>query len=317
MAQRSGPPPIVYLLALLLLGGLGYWFFLRKPPQNPGVNAPGTNPATAPTAATPNNSALSTAPPPPPPGGEAFPPPASVPAGTVIRVDGSTSMVTINQNLKAGFQAQFPGTTVETAANGTDNGIQDVLQKTVDVAGASRPLKAEEQGQGLVAVPIASDQIAIVIGANNPYSGGLTASQVYGIFTGQITNWSELGGGDAPIQVLNRPAVSGTHQAFKELVLQGKDFGNTPNITTLPRDETTGMLQQLGQDGIGYATFAQVVNQKTVRVLPIDGTTPEQVSYPYQRELMYVYQSPPSPNTQAFLGYALSPQGQQVIFTGN
>ncbi|KMW70012.1 phosphate ABC transporter substrate-binding protein, partial [Limnoraphis robusta] len=255
--------------------------------------------------------------PPPPPDAEIFPSPASVPPNTQVRIDGSTSMVMINQNLKQGFERQFPGVQVETAANGTNNGIQAVLNGEVDIAGVSRSLTPQEEKQGLKALPIASDQIAIVVGVNNPYQGGLTDSQVYGIFTGQITNWSEVGGPNATIQVINRPAVSGTHQAFQEMILQGRTFGTTPNITTLPRDETTGMLRQLGEDGIGYATFTQVVNQQTVRTVPVEGVQPGSVSYPYQRQLYYVYKQPATPAVQAILGYATSPEGQQVIFREN
>ncbi|MFY7802072.1 MAG: phosphate ABC transporter substrate-binding protein [Limnoraphis robusta] len=301
MAKSSGPPPIVYILIFLILLGTGYWFFLKKPADDPGnINS---------------NTQLTA--PPPPPDAEIFPSPASVPPNTQVKIDGSTSMVMINQNLKQGFERQFPGVQVETAANGTNNGIQAVLNGEVDIAGVSRSLTPQEEKQGLKALPIASDQIAIVVGVNNPYQGGLTDSQVYGIFTGQITNWSEVGGPNATIQVINRPAVSGTHQTFQEIILQGRTFGTTPNITTLPRDETTGMLQQLGEDGIGYATFTQVVNQQTVRTVPVEGVQPGSVSYPYQRQLYYVYKQPATPAVQGILGYATSQEGQQVIFREN
>jgi phosphate transport system substrate-binding protein len=75
------------------------------------------------------------------------------------------------------------------------------------------------------------------------------------------------------------------------------------------------MLQQLGTDGIGYATFEQVADQQTVRVVPIDGLTPEAPTYPFKRSLYYVYRDANSPAVQAFLGYALSPQGQQATVT--
>ncbi|WP_413162796.1 phosphate ABC transporter substrate-binding protein [Capilliphycus salinus ALCB114379] len=302
MAKRSGPPPIVYILIFLILLGCGYWFFLKKPVSEPGNIT--SNPQ-------------ATVPPPPPPDAEFFPSPASVPPNTEIKIDGSTSMVTITQNLKQGFERQFSNATVETVANGTNNGIKAVLNGEADIAGISRSLTPQEEKQGLKALPIASDQIAIVVGINNPYQGGLTDSQVYSIFTGQITNWSEVGGPNATIQVLNRPPVSGTHQAFQEMILQGRTFGTTPNITTLPRDETTGMLRQLGEYGIGYATFTQVVNQQTVRTVPVEGVQPGSLSYPYQRQLYYVYKEPASPEVQAILGYATSPAGQQVIFEEN
>jgi phosphate transport system substrate-binding protein len=226
-------------------------------------------------------------------------------------------MVTINQNLRKGFEKQFPGTKVEAVGNGTDKGIQDLLAGKVDIAAASRPLTAQEQGQKLKSVTITQDAIAVIVGKANPFNRGLTSSQIADIFQGKINNWSAVGGLSATIRVINRPAISGTHQTFKELVLKGANFGTTPNITTLPQDATTPLVQALKTDGIGYATFAQVANQQTARVVAIEGLTPEAASYPYKRSLYYVYKDPASAGVQAFLGYATSPQGQQALTLGN
>jgi phosphate transport system substrate-binding protein len=73
------------------------------------------------------------------------------------------------------------------------------------------------------------------------------------------------------------------------------------------------MLRQLGRDGLGYATHGQVVDQQTVRVVPINGLTPEAEAYPFQRPLFYAYRNPPDPGVRAFLGYAFSPIGQLAI----
>ena len=302
MSKRSGPPPIVFiLLFLVLLGGGYWWFFMRDTkPQIGGEilsnnqNSQGNQPIA-----------------------EAFPAPNSVPSGTTVKIDGSTSMVTINQNLKKSFEKKFPGTSVVTRAQGSSNGIEALRNGIVDVAAVSRPLTQEEESQGLVAVPMAKDAIAIIVGEANLSIKGLTSTQVADIFQGKVNNWSAVGGSNQSIQVINRPAVSGTHQAFKDLVLKGNNFGTTPNITTLPRDETTGLIRALGNNGIGYATFAQVQNQSTARVLPIDGVTPQTSNYPYTRELLYVYKNPASPAVKAFLGYATSPEGQQAASIGN
>ena len=161
---KSGPPPIVFILLFLLLAGGGWFFFLNKPPKPPGDAVP---PSVAPTS-----SGASPVPP------STFPLPDSVPPGTAVRIDGSTSMVKINQNLKNGFQGKFSGTRVDTIANGSEKGIQDLAAGTADIAAISRPLTAQEQGQGLVAVPVALDTIALVVGINNPFKGGLTSAQV-------------------------------------------------------------------------------------------------------------------------------------------
>jgi phosphate transport system substrate-binding protein len=164
-------------------------------------------------------------------------------------------------------------------------------------------------------VPVAQDRIAIVVGIDNPFRRGLSKTQLVQIFRGEITNWATFGGADRPIRVLNRPTISGTYGAFRTIVLGGNNFGTTPNITSLIRDATTPMLQKLGVDGIGYATFGQVVDQRTVRVLAIDGSTPEANAYPFQRPLFYAYREPPDPAVKAFLGLALSAEGKIRIAT--
>ena len=244
-----------------------------------------------------------------------FPLQQNVPAGTTITIDGSTSMVLINEALKAAFLKAHPGTVVNTAATGSDNGIEALQGGTVSVAALSRPLTPEEQKRGLVAVPVAQDRIAIVVGIDNPFRRGLSKTQLVQIFRGEITNWATFGGADRPIRVLNRPSVSGTYGAFRTIVLGGNNFGTTPNITTLVRDATTPMLQKLGVDGIGYATFGQVADQRIVRVLAINGSTPEADAYPFQRPLFYAYRQPPDPAVKAFLGLALSAEGKIRIAT--
>ena len=309
---KSGPPPIVFILLFLLLAGGGWFFFLNKPASQEANNTPTPTPAggASPLPNAPAGAAPSVAAP-------SFALPASVPAGTAVRIDGATSMVTINQNLKNGFQGKFSGTTVDTKANGSEKGIQDLAAGTVDIAAISRPLTAQEQSQGLAAVPVALDTIALVVGINNPFKGGLTSAQVQDIFKGNAQDWSKVGGPAGAIKVINRPAVSGTHQTFKEQVLGGGEFGTAPNIATLDRDATTPLLQALGDNGIGYATFAQVANQKTVRVVPVNGATPDAGNYPYKRQLYYAYKNPPSQTVKDFLGYATSPEGQKAMLAEN
>jgi phosphate transport system substrate-binding protein len=285
---KSGPPPIVFIFLFLFLAA-GGWFFLNKPAAQDANNS--SNPPTP--AGGGSSNPLPVAPAAglaSPVAASSFALPVAVPAGTAVRIDGSTSMVTINLNLKNGFQAKFPSATVDAKANGSAKGIQDLVAGTADIAAISTPLNAQDQARGLAVVPVALDRIAIVVGTNNPFQGGLTAAQVQDIFKGNAQDWSKVGGSAGPIKVINRPEISGTHQTFKEQVLGGGSFGTGPNFSTLDRDATTPLLQALGNNGIGYATFAQVVNQKTVRVVPVDATTPEAPNYRYQRQLYYAYQ---------------------------
>lgn len=315
MSQKNETGILIAALVItvVILAG-GFWWFTRQSGMNLGGLTGGENNSTQNPSppSQPANSGTPAANP-----NTAFPPPQSVPSGTVVRIAGSTSMVQINQALKQGFEQQFQGTNVETQAEGSDKGILALLTGSADIAAISRPLTSQEQSQGLMAVPVTKDAIAIVVGEENPFQRGLNRAQVQQIFQGQITDWSQVGGASAPIRVINRPPVSGTRQAFQELVLNGGQFGTTPNIVTMQQDATTPILRELGSDGISYATYAQVADQQTVRTVAVDGLTPEAPTYPYQRELYYVYKQPVTPQVQAFLGYVGSPQGQGAIAATN
>lgn len=308
MSQKNETTVLVLalLMTAALLGG-GFWWFTRSSGSNSGNLSTGDNNTQQDQSQDPKPSQPT----------QTFAPPTNVQRGTTVRIDGSTSMVQINQALKGSFERQFPGTTVNTNAGGSDKGIQDLIGGNVDVAAISRPLTFQETSQGLVAVPVTKDAIAIVVGDKNPFRRGLSQDQVRRIFQGQITDWSKVGGTAGTLRVINRPPNSGTHQIFQEFVLQGQNFGSTPNITTLPQDATTPLLRALGTSGIGYATYSQVVNQQTVRAVAVDGLTPEASNYPYQRTLYYVYKQPANPQVKAFLGYVTSDKGKDAIATAN
>ncbi|VEP14168.1 Phosphate ABC transporter substrate-binding protein, PhoT family [Hyella patelloides LEGE 07179] len=310
MSQKNETLPLI--LALVCTGAIltgGWWWFNNKsasevtstPPvanQNsndtPNNNSPQTNNNTPVTFSFPNN----------------------VAQGTTINVNGSTSMVQINQAIKKGFERQFAGTAIATNGQGTGVGLKLLQEGKIDIAAISRPLTDAEKAQGLNAVPIARDAIAIVVGVNNPFRRGLSKNQVADIFQGKVTDWSNIGGKSNTIRVINRPSISGTRQVFQDEVLNGASFGTSANFTTLDRDATTPILRALSTDGISYATYAQVANQQTVRTVAVNGLTPEADNYPYYRVLYYTYQEPVTPEVEAFLGYVLSSQGQQAISSG-
>ncbi|MBW4602878.1 MAG: phosphate ABC transporter substrate-binding protein [Calothrix sp. FI2-JRJ7] len=260
-------------IALILFAGLGYWHFTQKAPTTTSC----------------------------------------LPSGTILRINGSTSMVGINKKLKGLIESKCPGSVVETASNGTDVGIQQVTAGQVDIAAVSRPLNAQEQAKGLVANFVKADAIAVVVGKQNPFQQGLTTAQVADIFKGNITNWSAVGGQSRTIRVINRSPVSGTHDAFRELVLNNAAFGATPNITTHPIDETTPILKKLQTDGISYGRYAHVNHKSVVRVVPIDGLMPDLKQYPIKRQLFYIYREPMSPAVRTFIDFLKSPEVQKII----
>lgn len=308
MSQNNGLPVVLALICTGAILGGGYWWLNKESASNVVSTPPVTTQDNTSTELKPsvdNDSPVT------------FNFPTNVPSGTTVNVNGSTSMVQINQAIKKGFESEFSGTAIATNAQGTEVGIELLQNGQIDIAAISRPLTDQEKATGLNAVPIAKDTIAIVVGVDNPFRRGLRENQVADIFRGEITNWSEIGGEAGTIQVINRPPISGTRQVFQDVVLNDTNFGNSENFTTLDRDATTPILRALERDGISYATYAQVANQQTVRTVAVDGLTPEADNYPYSRVLYYVYREPITPEVEAFLGYILSPQGRNAIATGN
>lgn len=324
MSKGSNDTTALLLSLLLTVGLLGtaYWFLGRR------LLAP-SSPTPSPIA---SPSPTGQVPPPPTPVETTSPtsPGAvqldtSLPDPDVLTIDGSVTMVAIMKRLQNAFSLTNPAlpTTYgvpDGQPNGSNQGIRNLSDGTVWVAASSRPLRADEVQAGLKAVPIARDAIAVAVGINNPFQGELTLDQLRGIYQGQITNWSEVGGPDLPIKVINRSPDSGTHDLFEEVVLAGGSFASDgANFITVERDETTPILRMLGENGIGYSTVAQVEGQQTVRLVPIDGVSPTDTEavrtgeYPISRVVYLAVRQPTSPAVQEFIELALSPQGQRII----
>jgi phosphate transport system substrate-binding protein len=168
-------------------------------------------------------------------------------------------------------------------------------------------------------VAIARDAVAVIVGVNNPFQGGLTQDQLRQIYQGKITNWSQVGGSNVPIKVINRAVGSGTRDFFQSTVLLEQPFApDSANFFTFPQDETTGIIRMLNTDGISYATVSQTENQQLVRVVPIDGISPKDKTtiqdgkYPLSRSVYLAIRKQNSPAVKQFIDLALSPQGQQI-----
>ncbi|AFY48232.1 hypothetical protein Nos7524_2390 [Nostoc sp. PCC 7524] len=243
-----------------------------------------------------------------------FTAPPTVATGTTVRIDGANGLAVFNQNLKQSFEQQFSGSKVEVATNGTEAALKAVQEGTIDIAAIGRGLTPEEKAQGLAQVRLHREKIAIIVGADNPFKGSLTDRQFARIFRGRITNWSQLGGPDTKIRVIDRPENSGTREALSNYpVFRAAKFATGSNATQLTEDNTAEIVKQLGKDGISYARANHVLKLSGVRVLPLHETLPDDPKYPFSQPLVYVHKQNPSPGVAAFLGFALAPQGQQAI----
>jgi ABC-type phosphate transport system substrate-binding protein len=243
-----------------------------------------------------------------------FPLPTNVPNGTAVKIAGSSSMAAISQALKQGFEGKFPGSAIASETSDTNTAIKQLLDGKVDLAAISRPLTADEKAAGLVDVPISRDKIAVVVNANNRFTGELTDEQFAKIFRGEITDWSQVGGQSGAIRVIDRPETSDLRQSFKGYPIFAGNFVTGATAVTLPQDSTEEMLKALDANSIGYATAKQVLDKPGVRVISMWGTPPTDPRYPFSQPFTYVYKGQnPSPAVQAFLGYASAPEVQPAI----
>jgi phosphate transport system substrate-binding protein len=246
---------------------------------------------------------------------QAFPLPTSVPEGTALKVDGSSSMKSINDALKQKFETQFPAAKINIAAEGTPNALKALQEGKIDLAAIGRPLTETETAAGLKAVPISRDKIAMVVGADNPFAGSLTIEQFAKIFRGEIKDWSEVGGSPGPIRFVDRPESSDTRQAFQSYpVFKAAPFQTGATAEQLTEDTTEAVIAKLGKDGISYAIADQVTNVAGAKVLQMHNTLPDNPKYPFSQPLAYVYKGPnAAPGVAAFLGFATASDNQRVI----
>jgi ABC-type phosphate transport system substrate-binding protein len=243
-----------------------------------------------------------------------FPVPETVTSGTTVRLDGSSSMIVINGTLKENFEAEYPGTTVDLAAQGTDVALEALINGEIDLAAVGRPLTDEEKAQGLVEVPISREKIAIIVGPENPFSGNLTSDQFARMFRGEITDWSEVGGTPGPIRFVDRPDFSDTRLSLSRYqVFLAAPFETGENAVQVAEDDTTAVIEGLGSDGISYAIASQVLGQDNVKIVSMHQTLPDNPAYPYSQPRGYVYYQEPTPAAQAFLGFATAPAGQDAV----
>ena len=247
---------------------------------------------------------------------QVFPLPESVPAGTQVRISsGSDSTNQIAEALSSGFEAQYPGSSIEIVGQATTAAaLQAVLSGNADLAAINRPLTAAETASGLIEVPVLREKIAIAVGQDNPFTQSLTVSQFAQIFRGEVTDWSEVGGPAGPIQVVDRPDSSEIRQALRPYpAFATSDFTTGENTIQLTEDSTEALAAAVGSNGIGYAPVAQLENQPTLRALELHQTPPTDPQYPFSQPYSLVYAGGALREIADFLGYATSEPGQATL----
>lgn len=234
-------------------------------------------------------------------------------SGTVS-TDGSTSMEKVIGALSEAFMEANSKVTVTYNPTGSGTGIQAVQEGRCDIGLSSRALKDEEKASGLRETVLAYDGIAMIVNPANPVED-LTLEQIADIYTGKITNWSELGGSDSEIVLIGREAGSGTRSGFEEIV-EVKDLCQYRQELSSTGDVIATVAQNPGT--IGYASLASV--KGTVKAVKVGGVTPSEETvkdgtYAIQRPFVLVTKEGVtlSETAQAFFNYAVSKDANAVV----
>ncbi|MBE6935649.1 MAG: phosphate ABC transporter substrate-binding protein [Ruminococcaceae bacterium] len=230
-----------------------------------------------------------------------------------VATDGSTSMEKVIGALGEAFQNDT-GIRFTYNPTGSGSGIKAVQEGRCDIGLSSRDLKDEEKSAGLTGTVLAYDGIAIIVNPENPVSD-LSVETIAEIYTGEITNWSEVGGNDAEIVLIGREAGSGTRDGF-ESITDTEDACQYRQELTSTGDVITTVSQNPG--AIGYASVASV--KDSVKAVTVDGVAPSDAairdgSYVVQRPFVLVTRSGEdlSDAAQKFFDYITSADANEII----
>ncbi len=257
--------------------------------------------------------------------------PSSSSTASYIQNKGSDTIVNLALAWAEKYQAEHPEVRISVTGGGSGTGIAALINKTVDIANASRQIKPEEvaeakkNGVDPVEHVIARDAIAVIVNPENPVKQ-LTLQQISNIYSGKISNWSEVGGENRPIVRLSRETNSGTHVYFLETVVRLGDSKSKTlfSMDTLLLPSSEGIVDELrqnpnaiGYDGLGYVPkdlkmIAIAQKEGGAYVLPSVPTVNDK-SYPIARDLYMYTNGQPTGSVKQYLDWIMSAEAQKIV----
>lgn len=233
-------------------------------------------------------------------------------ASQELVVTGSTTLLPIAEISAERFSEENDARVLVSGV-GSSAGIESVSSGSSDIGTSSRELKEEEQDLGLFDTPVAVDAIAVIVNPSNPVND-LSTEQIRSIFSGEITNWSQLGGPDHEIGVVNRDEASGTREAFSKIVMGDASFDRSAAV--LPGTGQVRSVVAAAEGAIGYISVGFVTDE--VKAVSVDGVSADMESvrsgdYPIQRMLHFFTVHEPAGLSKAYIDYVLSEDVQEGV----
>ncbi len=243
----------------------------------------------------------------------------------LIQLKGSDTILSLSQAVAEDYMKTHKGAKISVTGGGSGTGIAAKLNKTVDIAMASREMKdaewakAKSAGLDLQEIIIAYDGITIIVNKSNPVKN-LTSEQLREIFMGTVKNWKEVGGPDEKIVVLSRDSSSGTHVYFKEHILRkGNEKGPeeySKEALFLPSNEALKSQVEKTKGAIAYIGMGYMEN--TVKEVTVNGVEATLANvkakkYPISRAVYWYADKKAAGTTKDLINYMLSPKGQAIV----
>jgi phosphate transport system substrate-binding protein len=250
-------------------------------------------------------------------------PATSVPTGLSgsLTVAGSTTILPLNQEWARILMEANPDLRISVSGGGSGHGVKASGSGEINVGAASRDISSTEMSNypDIVPIPVAKDSIAIVVHPSNPITD-ISMEDIAKIYSGQITNFKQLGGPDMKINVYTREEGSGTRSSFEELVLIPQNVNKIIGEASVkPSNGEMRASVTNNEAGLAYISLGYV--DHTVKALTIDGVSPtvanvKSGTYPIRRNLYLFTKGEPEGLEKTFIEFALSDEGQKVVKDG-
>jgi phosphate transport system substrate-binding protein len=222
--------------------------------------------------------------------------------------------------LAEAYKASHPGVSFSIAAEGSTTGIAAIIDGTADIGMASRRAfgtevsAASANGRNLKPTIVAYDGIAVIVNTANSVNA-LTKAQIEKIFTGQVTDWSAVGGKPGAISIYTRNTSSGTYSDFTKMAMSGNNYAGTAQ--KMAGNEEIASEVGKNPNGVGYVGMAYL-KASGIKAVAVNGVKPsiatvQNHSYPISRSTFYYTNGEPTGEAASFLAFTISPAGQKIV----